>query len=209
MIISLNLAYFILASLCLVVSNELIKRRFSLPVYLTRKIAHFGAALIAFLSPFFLNLREIILISIIFAIVLFLTRRTSFFSSIHGVKRNTLGEVFLPIGVLLCALFFLPQDIKSFQFGILIMGVSDGLAGLIGEGFGKHYFKLFNSRKSIEGTCIFFITSLALTYLFVSGFDYRILVVSLFLTIVEFFLEYGLDNLALPILGACLIHFLM
>jgi len=204
--ISLNLIIFILASSCLIGGNEFIKRKFSLPVYITRKMAHFGGALIALLSPLFLNQKEVILISIIFAGVLFLTRRTELFSSIHAVNRNTLGEVFLPMGVALCALFFLPDDIKSFQFGVLIMGISDGLAGLIGEGFGKRYFKLFTSRKSIEGTCIFFATSLILTYLFVLGFDYRILVIPLILTVVEFFLEYGLDNLALPILGAYLIQ---
>lgn len=207
--ISLNFIFFILASSCLIVSNEFIKRKFSLPVYITRKMAHFGGALIAFFTPLFLSQKEVISISVIFAVVLFLTRRTSLSSSIQVVKRNTLGEVFLPMGVALCALFFLPQDIKSFQFGILIMGISDGLAGLIGEGFGKHYFKLFNSRKSIEGTCIFFLTSLILTFLFTSWFDYRILIIPLILTIVEFFLEYGLDNLALPIVGAYLIHFLI
>ncbi|MSU54486.1 MAG: hypothetical protein EXS48_01420 [Candidatus Staskawiczbacteria bacterium] len=207
--ISLNLIIFILASSFLIIGNEFIKRRFSLPVYITRKMAHFGGAFIAFLSPLFLSQKEIILISIIFAIVLFLTRRTKLFSSIHAVNRDTLGEVFLPIGVLLCALFFLPQDIKSFQFGILIMGLSDGLAGLVGEGFGKHYFKLFNSRKSVEGTSVFLLSSLLLTFIFFPHFDYRILVISIVLTLVEFFLEFGLDNLILPILGACLIQLLL
>ena len=207
--IYLNLIIFILASSFLIVGNEFIKRRFSLPVYITRKMAHFGGAFIAFLSPLFLSQKEVILISIIFGVVLFLTRRTKLFSSIHAVNRDTLGEVFLPIGVLLCALFFLPQDIKSFQFGILIMGLSDGLAGLIGEGFGKRYVKLFNSRKSVEGAAVFLLSSLLLTFIFFPHFDYRILVISIVLTLVEFFLEFGLDNLILPILGACLIQLLL
>src|SRR3989344_7897955 len=189
--ISLNLIIFILASSCLIVGNEFIKRKFSLPVYITRKIAHFGGALIAFISPLFLNQKEIIIIGIIFAIILFFTRRTKLFSSIQAVSRATFGEIFLPMGVALCALFFLPDDIKSFQFGVLIMGVSDGLAGLIGESFGKHYFKIMNSRKSIEGACIFFGTSLILTFLFASGINYGILAIPLILTVVEFFLEYG------------------
>lgn len=207
--ISLNLTYFILASSCLIVGNEFVKRKFSMPVYITRKIAHFGGAFIAFLAPLFLSQKEIIILSTIFILVLFFTRRTKLFSSIQAVDRNTFGEVFLPMGIALCALFFLPADVKSFQFGILIMGISDGLAGLIGEGFGMHYFKLFTSRKSIEGTCIFFLTSLILTFLFASEIDYRILTIPLFLTAVEFFLEYGLDNLVLPIVGAYLIHFFL
>ncbi len=209
MINSLNIILFIAASFLLIVGNEIIKRKFSLPVYVTRKFAHFGGSLIAFISPLFLSTIEIIVVSIIFALILFFTRRTKLFSSIHAVDRNTLGEVFLPVGVILCAIFFLPQDIKAFQFGILIMGISDGLAGLIGEGLGKHYFKLFNKRKSIEGVCIFLLTSLLLTFIFSPHFDYRILIIAIILTVVEFFLEFGLDNIALPILGAYLMQFLL
>ncbi len=203
------LLLFIAISFIFLISNEFLKRRFLISTHITRKIAHIGAAFIAFISPLFLNRSEIITLSLIFIVVMFLTRGTNFFSSIQAVKRRTLGEIFLPLGVILCAIFFLPYKIKAFQFGILIMGISDGFAGLIGEEFGKHYFKIFNSRKSIEGTCIFFATSLILTFLFISGFDYRILIIPLILTIIEFFLEYGLDNLILPILSAYLIHFLI
>lgn len=209
MIISLNIILFIAISFLLIAGNEVMKRKFSLPVYITRKFAHFGGALIAFLSPLFLSQKEVIVVSVIFALVLFSTRTTTLFSSIHAVKRNTLGEVFLPIGVALCAIFFLPQDIKAFQFGVLVMGICDGLAGLIGETFGKHYFKLFNRRKSIEGTLTFFLSSLILTFVFFSHFDYRVLGIALILTVVEFFLEFGLDNLVLPLLGAYLIAFLL
>ena len=207
--ISFNLIFFIVATFCLIIGNELIKRKFLLPVYVTRKMAHFGGALMVFLSSFFLTQGEIILFGLVFVVALLLTRHTNIFSSIQAVKRKTFGEVFLPMGVILCALFFLPQDVKSFQFGILIMGISDGLAGLIGEGFGKHYFKLFNSRKSIEGTSIFFLTSLILTVIFTSGIDYKILAIPLILTSTEFFLEYGLDNLVLPTIAAYLIHLIL
>ena len=61
------------------------------------------------------------------------------------------------------------------------------------------------TRKSIEGTLIFFLSSLVLTFLFVSDIYYMILVIPLTLTFVELFLDYGLDNLVLPIMGAYLI----
>jgi phytol kinase len=89
------------------------------------------------------------------------------------------------------------------------MGISDGLAGLIGEGFGKHHLKLFSKRKSIEGVFTFLLTSLILTFIFFPHFDYRILGIAIILTVTEFFLEFGLDNLVLPILGAYLINFLL
>lgn len=205
MIISTNLIIFTIISFLLIFGTEVIKRKLFIPVYLTRKIAHFGGASIGLLMPLFLNQKQIILICIIFALILATTKRTQIFSSIQGVKRATLGEVFLPLGVALCALFFIPENIKSFQFGVLIMGVSDGLAGLIGERFGRNPFRILGIKKTIEGTLIFFVTSLALSLYFASSFEYIILAVPLILTASEFFLIYGVDNLVLPILGAFLI----
>lgn len=206
---SLNLMIFISFSASFLIINELIKRKFLFPVYVTRKVAHIGAALIACATPYFLSREEIILLSILFTAVLLSTRPTKFFSSIQAINRDSLGELFLPLGVIICAWFFLPDNVKSFQFGVLIMGISDGLAGLIGEKFGKHYFNFVRSRKSIEGTCVFFITSFILTSMFFPVFDYRVVLIPLILVVVEFFLEYGLDNLVLPVVAAYLISFLV
>ncbi len=205
----LDLVLFIVVTFSLIGCNELIKRKFSLPVYVTRKMTHFGGAFIAYASSFFLTKSEIIILCGVTALVLFCTRGTNIFSSIQSVKRSTLGEVFFPLGVILCALFFLPQDITFFQYGILIMGISDGLAGLVGEWIGTHYFKLFDKRKSIEGTSTFFITSLFLTFLFSPHLSYGVFLIPLILTCTEFFLEYGLDNLVLPITAAYLIGFVV
>ena len=148
-------------------------------------------------------------VSIIFAVVLLVGRRYGIFSAIHSVERDTFGEVFLPLGVAFSALLFLPHSMGAFQFGVFVMGISDALAGLAGERFGRHHIKFLSNRKSLEGSLVFFLSSLILTFLFVQGFDYRILVIPLILTGVEFFLEYGLDNLILPIAGAYLIQALL
>ena len=208
MIIPWNLILFITVSLGLIICNEIIKRKFLVPVYISRKIAHLGGSLIGFMTPYFLNLNETIITCLIIATLMLITRRSSLLSSVHSVKRSTLGEVYLPIGILICALMFIPHDVKAFQFGMLIMGVSDAMAGLIGERFGNHPFKVFVGKKSIEGTSAFFVSSLILTTVYASSFDYRILVIALALTPVELLLEFGLDNLALPIIAASLIHFL-
>lgn len=85
------------------------------------------------------------------------------------------------------------------------MGISDGLAGLIGEGLGKHKIKILGGGKTVEGSCVFFLTSLTLTTLFASGLGHKALLAAFILTAVEFFLEYGLDNLALPVLAGYLL----
>jgi len=205
----MKLTLLILTSCAFILGTEVMKRKFSIPTVLTRRLIHIGTAIVAGISPLFVTQEEIIFVSIIFAVVLLVGRRYGIFSAIHSVERDTFGEVFLPLGVAFSALLFLPHSMGAFQFGVFVMGISDALAGLAGERFGRHHIKFLNNRKSLEGSLVFFLSSLILTFLFVQGFDYRILVIPLILTGVEFFLEYGLDNLILPIAGAYLIQALL
>lgn len=207
--ISANLLIFSLTSLALIVGVELIKRKFSIPIFITRKVAHIGGSLIAFTSPYFLSQKEVIFVALALAVILSLTRGTTLFSSIQGVKRNTLGEVYLPISVALCAIFFLPNSVLAFQFGMLVMGISDGLAGLVGEGLGKKYLKVFGHRKSVEGSSAFFFSTLILTVLFAHQFNYRVIGIVVALTVIELSLEFGLDNLVLPLFGAFLMSLVL
>ena len=176
---------------------------------MTRRVTHIGAALIAAISPLFLNQLTIVIACVLFAGVIFVGRKTTFFSSIHDVERKSLGDVFLPLGEALSAIVFLPHSIAAFQFGVLVMGISDALAGLIGEKYGKHKIRFFGSIKSVEGSAVFFICTMILILLFAPVFTYQLILIVAILTAVEFFALYGLDNLILPILGAFLIWLLM
>jgi|SRR3989344_5240963 len=183
---------------------EILKRKFSLPTALTRRLTHIGTAVVAGIAPLFVGQKEIIIVSLIFAGILFISRRYNLFSSIHAVERTTYGEVFLPLGVALTTLLFLPHDLVAFQFGIFVMGISDPLAGFVGEKFGTHHIKILGNQKSLEGSLTFFISSLVLTFLFAQKFEYQSLFIPLVLTFTEFGLVYGLDNLILPVVGAFL-----
>ena len=201
----MNFLLFILISCTLLASAEIAKRKFKLSVNVTRKISHAGAALIAVLSPLFVAKELIVLACFTFAGILFFSRRTGIFSSIQSVKRNTLGEVFLPLGEAFTALVFLPTGIREFQYGVLVMGLSDPLAGLIGEKFGKHEITIFGNKKSVEGSCSFFASTLLITLIFFPVLGYQLIIIPLILTFIEFLLGYGADNLLLPIIGAYLL----
>ena len=137
-----------------------------------------------------------------------LARFFDFLPIINKVKRISLGEVFYPLGVMIVAIYFLPENIKAFQFGILVLGFSDSLANIFGDLFGTYKFKIAAGSKSLEGSLVFFITTIFLLILFngVNGLGHLnlYLLVALILTSIEFFLFFGLDNLVLPILAAYL-----
>jgi phytol kinase len=200
----MKLALLILASSAFIVGTEILKRKFSLSATFTRRIVHIGTTTVAGIAPFFVTKEEIIFVSIIFAIVILLGRPFRLFSAIHSVGRTTFGDVYLPLGVIVTALIFLPYELKAFQFGVFIMGISDALAGMVGEKFGKHHIQFFDNKKSLEGSLVFFESSLVLTFLFFPTLGYQLVLIPLVLTFAEFSFVYGLDNLILPILGAFL-----
>lgn len=195
------------AFLVLFISVEFLQKFTRLENNITRRIAHILSGIFVFFLPNFLSAQQIVILSVLFAVFLYITKYFRFFSSIHKVDRKTLGEIYFPLGVGISAFFFLPQNVVAFQFGVLVLTISDAFGGLIGEFYGKHIiFK--HSKKSFEGSAVF----LALTYLLFLSFtsfklrDYALtgLISAASLTFLELILAYGLDNLFLPSVSALL-----
>jgi len=203
----MTLTLLIFISTSFIIGIEFLKRKFSLSVDYTRRVIHMGTATVAGIAPLFVTKEILISVSVIFFVVLFVGRRYHLFSAIHSIKRHSYGEIYLPLGVIFAALFFLPQNLIAFQFGIFIMGISDAIGGLIGEKFGTHTFTVFENKKTIEGSVSFFICSLIITAIFYPVFGYTLLLLPLVLTFVEAIFVHGLDNLVLPIVAAFLFHF--
>ena len=113
---------------------------------------------------------------------------------------------------MVAAIFFLPENIIAFQFGIFVLGFSDALANILGDLLGRHRIKILGGYKSLEGSLVFFITTLILLMIFVAEPSLAnlevYLMIALFLTLLEFLLFLGLDNLFLPVLAAYLFSLL-
>ena len=192
---------FAVIAVLMITSMEILKRTLSLPTAFTRRAVHIGAGCIGILSPLIATRVEIIIANLLFAFVLYLGRRTTYLSSIHAVTRHSYGEVYLPLGIALSALVFLPEHVTAFQFGAAIMGISDAVGGFVGEVYGKTKIPFVNIQKSLEGSFTFFITSIIISLFFVPEPTVVIVVVPLILSAVEAGLIHGLDNLALPIVA--------
>ena len=64
--------------------------------------------------------------------------------------------------------------------------------------------EVYGNKKSIEGSIAFFVCSLILALVFFPFVGYQILVIPIILTMTEFGLVHGFDNLILPIIAGFL-----
>jgi phytol kinase len=125
--------------------------------------------------------------------------------SIHGVGRQTLGEIFFPIGILVAATF--TESSWIYAAAILHLSLADGLAAAVGIRHNKHFgYKVIGQMKTVIGTAVFYVTSLlivaAAMVLDPTSFGYNapiiLLLLPLIVTLVENFAPYGTDNLFIP-----------
>lgn len=201
----MNVVIFAIIFLALFVAIEILQRRTNMKNEYSRKLAHVSSALVTVLMPYFLSRWEVVGLALFFAVFLLATRLTGFFQSIHKVGRRTLGEVYFPLGVAVTGYFFLPNDPRAFQFGMLVLGLSDAIGGLVGYVLGDRKTKLFGD-KSIEGAGAFFLCTLAVFFVWGSSRNgvFVGLLVGIGSTCVELLLDHGFDNLVLPIFSATL-----
>jgi phytol kinase len=203
---SMNAIMFMVIFLAVFITVEILQRQIKIKNEYSRKLAHVSSALVVVIMPYFLSRWVIVSLALFFALFLLVTRLTGFFQSIHKVGRDTLGEVYFPVGVALTAYFFLPNDLTAFQFGMLVLGLSDAVGGIIGHALGSRRTKLFG-EKSIEGTSAFFLCTLGIFFILAPAKNmvFAGLLISLASSLLELVLDRGCDNLVLPVFSALLI----
>ena len=200
----MNIAFFIILSSILLILVEVLKRKSFISNDLSRRLAHIGAGAINIVAPLFVSHVAIIIVNVLFAGLLLVGRNTDYFSSIKTTNRKTYGDVYFPLGIIVAAVVLLPDNVTAFQYGVAIMGISDALAGFVGERWGRKAVSIFNNRKTLLGALVFYVSSLVITFILVPQFLPVVFILPLILTIVEFFLVFGLDNLILPIVAGLL-----
>jgi phytol kinase len=177
---------------------------------LVRKLAHMSSAVLASLLPFVLGFGQIALLGVLFAGLMAVSQRLGLFSAIHGVARETYGEVLFPLGI--SALALVCPSPAPFAFGVLVLGLGDGLAALVGERFGRRRIPLLRTRKTLWGTGAFLLVCLVLGAAFLTATgaspSYAVAAgaaIAVALTPIELFLTRGFDNLALPLVSGVLL----
>jgi len=179
---------------------------------LTRKVAHIGGGILSSLLPYFVTLPEAIFIGGIFSLILIWTRRKHLLNSVHQIEEKNMGAVLFPIGLTISACLFWKTNPLIYQGSALLMGLSDGFAGLIGRRFGKLFYS-FTGRKTLEGSFTFLITTLAIIIPLIMLMNQpikisKVIIGAIILTFVEGAIGKGFDNLFVPIVGGYILFIL-
>jgi len=191
---------------------EFIYSEFKISKELSRKLIHIFSAIIIAVLPIWLNYFEIGIVATMFVPVLWLSKKYNLFKAIHTGERSTLGEIYYPLAILVVCI--VQPTYPAFLYVVLVLGISDGLAAIVGKQYGKKHFSILNSHKSYLGSFIFFLSAITigiiLLYIFgalsISSIAY-VALLSALLTFVEASSSNGLDNFFLPIAGLLFIWF--
>lgn len=204
----------------LILIGEYLKRKKYITGEPARKFVHTTTGSWAALWPLFLDLKSIATLAIFLTLGAVVLRFFSPLKSIYSIRRLSIGEILIGIGIAISAWF---SDSGSvYAAAVLIISWSDSVAAIVGTRYGnKNSFKIFNSKKSVFGSTAFFITTSAVIFGFYM-YEHNIfsdfatmgaltaviysLGLSLFLTITEIFGIYGIDNLTVPILATVLLN---
>jgi phytol kinase len=180
---------------------EAMARRLRVSHEVSRKVEHviFGISIACL--PAFISFRQIALLGILFVPAVLISKSAGFFRSVHRVRRRTNGELYFAVAIATTALLFPRSD--PFIYAMLVLGIGDGLAALVGQPLGAHKYRLLGSRKSYEGSMTFFVVTIGLGLalgLSVTG----AVSAAAILAVIEGALSGGLDNLFLPVVAALL-----
>jgi phytol kinase len=193
-----------LTGVCLlVVTGEYLRRVHLFQAEVTRKFIHITVASFAASWPFFMEWSQIYLISMLMFVGIVLSRFMHLFGAIHGVKRRTWGELFFAMSIGICAV--LGQSPWGFAAAMLVMGVSDGFAALVGTLIDNtHRYKILGHFKSREGTITFFVFTLIILVAcaslgHLSPTLSKVLWLAALATILENVSVGGTDNLSVPL----------
>lgn len=178
----------------------------------TRKTVHLGSGLACLSFPLLVTSPWVVL-GMAAAMTAFfrVTAELGLLSSVHGVERSSRGSEYYPLAIFLVFLLA-HEDLAIYVSSVLILGVADAFAALIGSKYGRFRYTVQTDQKSVEGSAVFF--AIAFVAILVPGWlagDTVLLGVVLsaaiaaaLLTGFEAIALDGSDNLFVPV-AACVI----
>lgn len=194
--------------LLMLFGSEALYRFTKIPSEWTRKFQHIFSGLVGACLPWmFSSPWEVAALGAVMTAVLFILRKSRFLTSLHDVKRQTHGEFYFLLSVVILA-FLSWNGPRVFYFiPLLTLTFSDSLAAIVGTSYKKHIYSIQGHIKSLEGSATFLISTILtvlLPLLFLSELSPFLAIltalnIALIVTGVEAVGRNGLDNLLIPL----------
>ena len=149
------------------------------------------------------------LLALIFIIMNIITFNKEQFKGIHSQSRITYGTIYFPIGYLVMVIGFWGYP-EFVIIALSLLAFCDPIAAQVGENVGsKSQFIIWKDKKTIQGTVAFFISAMAIIYMFSQLFfdhpNIFLLFFALFIataaTTAEITSCKGSDNFSIPIVS--------
>lgn len=217
---SIQLLYllgYLIGFLSIIQLSEFLFYKYGLNSEITRKIAHILSSLASLTFLFsFKSHWYVFAIACVFSLFLFLSKQKGVYKSIDLIGRESIGSFIFPFSIYLVFLLFkFTNQLIYFVLPVLILGLSDSMASLVGMHVKRaKQIKIlsFVLHKTYLGSLAFFcVTFIVAASVFRFCGDVRIdtflvgLCFALTLTLVELFSNNGFDNITVPIATACLV----
>jgi phytol kinase len=199
-----------LLSVPLVVGEMLKKKVTALPPELSRKFVHITAAVCAACLPLVLSLQHISLLAIAMTPGMVYMHHKGTLHSMSSRSHRSYGDVFFGLGCAGAAL--LANNVPTYVTAVLLMGLADGLAGLIPTHKTSRVLVTPGTKKPLVGRIAFFVITLVIMAIAARFIPIQplaaghILIAALCLTILEQVSPYGSDNVTVPIGAALLLN---
>ena len=183
----------------------LIKKIFPEKKELVRKLIHIGIGPLIPIA-WWLDLPAYVAIPIALTITFsfVLNYKIRYLSFLEDIERNSFGTIAYGLSISWLFIFFWSDQPQAVSAGILVMAFADGFAGLFGRYIKSPQWKIMGQNKSIAGTFTMgFISALIiLTMIIITGsnlYPFRILLITILITMIEQFSRWGLDNITVPL----------
>ncbi len=184
----------------------------------TRKVIHIGVGMMSWILIFvFTSPWPFIIMSILFAIFLYLDFRFGFFPAMASQDKSNMGTVYFPIAAAAVVYVFWSQP-PLMVAALMPLTWGDGLAPVVGRAYGKRPYYVANHKRTLEGSLGFFIFGLLFTWLALwfmpeppaitpLGAVLPALTVMVATTLVEAVSIRGIDNLTITAVAILILNF--
>ena len=172
-----------------------------------RKFVHVLVGMFVASWPWYMSWRQIQLVSIVFLVTVWLSKRYKLFHALQSVRRRTLGEATFALGIGLCAL--LTTNKIFFAVAIMHMALADAAAALVGKIYGYRWrYTVMGQVKTVIGSMAFWLVSLwilgvgllfSADLLSYQNYVLALLFIPPLVTFIESLAPWGLDNALVPV----------